>query len=176
MRAWQSDPGDPRAPITLDHLLQMRDGLDFFEDYEDVERSDAIAMLFGAGMTDVAAYAEARPLLAPPGTRFNYSSGTSNVVAAVVGRAVGGDVRGFLRDRLFAPLGMRSAEARVDDAGTFVGSSYVYATGRDWARFGTLYLRDGEWDGRRLLPAGWADHGRRHRSTDQDGSRYGAHW
>ena len=171
--AWRDDE---RAAIALDHLLQMRDGLAWCEDYVDADISDVIDMLFGTGRDDVAAYAEARPLAHEPGTHFNYSSGTSNVVSAILGRTVG-DSRAFLRERLFEPLGMRSADPRVDDAGTFVGSSYVYATARDWARFGTLYLRDGVWAGRRLLPAGWVDHARTVRSVDpEDGDLYGAHW
>jgi CubicO group peptidase (beta-lactamase class C family) len=170
---------DARREITLDHLLQMRDGLEWAEDYVDAGVSDVIEMLFGRGQDDVAAYAEARPLAHPPGTVFNYSSGTSNVVAATLGRVVGrGDAaRDFVLDRVLRPIGMRSADPRLDAAGTFVGSSYVYATAQDWARFGTLHLRDGVWDGRRILPEGWVDHGRRVRSEDPtDGSLYGAHW
>lgn len=170
---------DERAGISLDHLLQMRDGLQWAEDYVDAGVSDVIEMLFGSGQADVAAYAEARPLAHPPGTVFNYSSGTSNVVAAIVGRLVGrGDaVRGFLLERVLHPIGMASADPRVDEAGTFVGSSFVYATAQDWARFGTLYLRDGVWDGTRILPEGWVDHGRLVRSVDPtDGDLYGAHW
>jgi CubicO group peptidase (beta-lactamase class C family) len=170
---------DGRAAITLDHLLQMRDGLEWAEDYVDAGVSDVIEMLFGSGQADVAAYAEARPLAHPPGTVFNYSSGTSNIVAALLGRTVGtGDAaRRFVLDRVLHPIGMRSADPRLDAAGTFVGSSYVYATVQDWARFGTLHLRDGVWDGRRILPEGWVDHGRTIRSEDPtDGSLYGAHW
>jgi CubicO group peptidase (beta-lactamase class C family) len=170
---------DDRAEITLDHLLQMRDGLRWNEDYVDAGVSDVIEMLFGSGQDDVAAYAESRPLVHAPGTVFNYSSGTSNVVSAVVGRTVGAGepVRRFVLDRVLSPIGMRSADPRLDAAGTFVGSSYVYATAQDWARFGLLHLRDGVWDGRRILPEGWVDHGRRVRSVDEsDGSLYGAHW
>jgi CubicO group peptidase (beta-lactamase class C family) len=170
---------DDRAAITLDHLLQMRDGLAWTEDYVDAGISDVIEMLFGSGQPDVAAYAEARPPLHPPGTVFNYSSGTSNIVAAILGRAVGSgeQVRRFFLDRVLEPIGMRSADPRIDDAGTFVGSSYVYATAQDWARFGTLYLRDGLWDGTRILPEGWVDHARTVRSVDPtDGDLYGAHW
>jgi CubicO group peptidase (beta-lactamase class C family) len=140
---------------------------------------NVIEMLFGEGEADVAAYAQARPLAHDPGSVFNYSSGTSNIVAAIVGRVVGSgdEVRRFVLDRVLHPIGMRSADPRVDAAGTFVGSSYVYATARDWARFGMLHLRDGVWDGRRILPEGWVDHGRRVRSVDPaDGSLYGAHW
>ena len=169
---------DERAAITLDELLQMRDGLRWAEDYVDARVSDVIEMLFGSGHDDVAAYAEARPLAHPPGTVFNYSSGTSNIVAATLGRVVGsGAARDFVLDRVLHPIGMRSADPRLDAAGTLVGSSYVYATAQDWARFGTLHLRDGVWDGQRILPAGWVDHGRLVRSEDPtDGSLYGAHW
>ena len=170
---------DGRAAITLDQLLQMRDGLAWNEDYVDAGASDVIEMLFGSGQDDVAAYAQARPLAHEPGTVFNYSSGTSNVIAAIVGRIVGsGDAdRRYVLAHVLHPIGMRSADPRVDEAGTFVGSSYVYATAQDWARFGTLYLRDGVWDGRRVLPVGWVDHGRRVRSVDEsDGGLYGAHW
>ena len=175
---WRGDD-DPRRHITLDHLLAMRDGLDFVEDYVDASRSDVIEMIFGRGKDDVARFAADRPLAAPPGERFNYSSGTSNIVSSIVGRAVGfgQPYEDFLQSRLFDAIGMRSAHATFDGAGTFVGSSFVYATPRDFARFGTLYLRDGVWDGRRLLPEGWVDHGRRQRSTDaESGNGYGAHW
>jgi CubicO group peptidase (beta-lactamase class C family) len=174
-----SAPGDPRGAITLDHLLQMRDGLDFAEDYEDAPASDVIEMLFGRGQHDVAAFAADRRLAAPPGTRFNYSSGTSNIVSGIVARTVGpaAAYEQFLRERLFDPIGAASARATFDAAGTWVASSYVHATARDFARFGLLYLRDGVWDGRRLLPDGWVDHGRLARSVDPtDGSLYGAHW
>jgi CubicO group peptidase (beta-lactamase class C family) len=175
---WRGDD-DPRRRITLEHLLTMTDGLDFFEDYEDFERSDAIAMLFGDAKDDVAAYAEQRPLAHEPGTRFSYSSGTSNVVSGIVARTVGPGhpYEDFLQHRLFDRLGMTSARATFDGAGTFIASSFVYATARDYARFGQLYLQDGVWEGERLLPEGWVDHGRRYRNTDEEtGAGYGAHW
>lgn len=85
--------------------------------------------------------------------------------------------RDWLWTELFEPIGMRSAQPRFDDAGTFVASSFLDATARDFARFGLLYLRDGVWDGQRILPEGWVDHGRRRRSFDPDGRRWhGAHW
>lgn len=175
---WNGD--DPRARITLDDLLAMRDGLDFAEDYDpDGSTSHVIEMLFGAGADDTGRYAARRPLAHEPGTTFNYSSGTSNIVSRIVRDVLGGEepYRRFLHERLFGPIGMRSADPRFDDAGTWVASSYVWATARDMARFGTLYLRGGVWDGQRLLPEGWVDHGRRPRSVDpEDGRLYGAHW
>jgi CubicO group peptidase (beta-lactamase class C family) len=174
--AWRGD-GDPRGAITLEHLLRMVDGLDFVELYEPTGRSDVVEMLFRSGKDDVAAYAVARRLAHPPGTYWSYSSGTSNVVSAIVGGAAGGGregVEAYLARTLFAPLGMRSARPRFDAAGTFIGSSYVFASARDFARFGLLYLRDGVWDGRRVLPAGWVDHART--PTPASFGRYGAHW
>lgn len=78
---------------------------------------------------------------------------------------------------LFDPLGMRSAQPKFDKAGTFIGSSFCYCTARDFARFGLLYLRDGVWDGRRILPEGWVDYARTPTpvpATERLG--YGAHW
>ena len=170
---------DPRRDITLEHLLAMRDGLDFVEDYVDAGRSDVIEMLFGRGKDDVAHFAADRPLAAVPGERFNYSSGTTNVISGIVARAVGaGDpYEEFLQTRLFDAIGMRTARATFDPAGTFIASSFVYCTAREFARFGTLYLRDGVWDGRRLLPEGWVDLARGFRSTDEEtGNGYGSHW
>ena len=170
---------DPRRRITLGDLLRMRDGLAFAEEYEDPGESDVIQMLFGRGQADMATFAADRPLAAAPGRRFNYSTGTSMVVSGIVARLLGaGDpYRSFLAERLFAPIGMVSAAPGFDDAGSWVAGSYVHATARDYARFGLLYLRDGTWDGRRLLPEGWVDAGRTPRSVDpDDGHLYGAHW
>src|SRR5581483_5410465 len=80
---------DPRQAITLRHLLAMRDGLDFVEDYVDDRISDVITMLFGDGQADMAHFAADRGLAAEPGTRFNYSSGTSNIVSGIVARLLG---------------------------------------------------------------------------------------
>jgi len=106
-------PDDPRHGITLRHLLAMRDGLAFTEDYTDDRVSDTIQMLFGDGQPDMAHFAADHALAAPPGTRFNYSSGTSNIVSGVVARTVGpGEPYArFLHSRLFGPLGMAGADA-----------------------------------------------------------------
>lgn len=176
--AWQDDE---RSTITMQHLLEMRSGLRWVEDYVDGESSDVIAMLFGAGKSDHAAYARACRLVTPPGSSWVYSSGTTNVVARIVGDVLG-DAHGSheqmdgLLGRLFGSIGM-VADPRFDDAGTFVGSSYVYASALDFARFGYLYLRDGWWGDERLLPAGWVDHARRRHVIDADSNLgYGSHW
>ena len=170
---------DGRRLITTQQLLEMRDGIDFNEDYVDDRVSDTIAMLYGPAQDDVVAYAAGRPLRHRPGQVFNYSSGTSNLLAAALGALVGGEAEmvAFAETMLFQPIGMGSARLGFDPAGHWVASSYVHATARDWARFGYLYLRDGRWGSARVLPEGWVDHGRRARSVDlEDGSIYGAHW
>jgi CubicO group peptidase (beta-lactamase class C family) len=174
-----SGADDPRRAITLRQLLAMRDGLEWVEDYVDDRVSDVIHMLFGDGQDDMAHFAADRPLAAEPGARFNYSSGTSNVISGVVARLVGPgeDYARFLHARLFAPIGMTSADPELDAAGTWVASSYLRATARDWARFGLLYLRGGTWAGARVLPEDWVGHARTMVSVDpEDGSPYGAHW
>lgn len=172
-------PEDPRQAITFEQLLTMRDGLAFVEDYVDDRVSDVIKMLFGEGQHDVGRFAADRGLAHAPGTFFNYSSGTTNVISRIARDLVGGReaYERLLTDELFGPLGMTSATARFDDAGTFIASSFVYAAARDFARFGYLYLRDGVWNGRRLLPEGWVDHARSIRSRDDEtGNFYGAQW
>jgi CubicO group peptidase (beta-lactamase class C family) len=176
--AW-SELADPRHDISVQDMLEMRDGLDFNEDYVDAQVSDVIEMLFGSGQYDVAAFAESKEARWGAGERFSYSSGTSNILAGILKRTVGAGpaCEAWLRENLFDPIGARSPMFGMDAAGTWVASSYVHATARDYARFGELQLRDGVWSGRRVLPDGWVDHGRRPRSIDEeDGHVYGAHW
>src|SRR5690606_14182868 len=105
-----------------------------------------------------AGFAAAKPLVAPPGTRWQYSTGTANILGRIVSEAAGDTFServSFPRRALFDPLGMRTAVLEVDARGHFVGGSLVFASARDYARFGLLYLRDGVWNGRRILPPGW---------------------
>lgn len=172
---WPS--GDPRNAITLDLLLRMTSGLRFEEEYTDPRTSNTIQMLFGEGRKDVAAFAAGFPLDHPPGRVWSYSSGTSNIVSAIVGRAVGGGepgMRAFMQRELFGRIGMASADPRFDESGTWIGSSFLFATARDFARFGLLCLRDGVWDGERLLPEGWIDQART--PTPASNGEYGAHF
>jgi CubicO group peptidase (beta-lactamase class C family) len=172
-----ADPTDPRHAITVDQLLRMSSGLKWVEDYVDDTVSDVIAMLFGEGQGDTAGFAARLPLASPPDTVWNYSSGSTNIIARLLGELVGGReaMETFLREQLFSAIGMDSASARFDEAGTFIGSSFVYATARDFARFGQLYLHDGCWDNRRVLPAGWVDYAGTP-TPSCDTGEYGAHW
>jgi CubicO group peptidase (beta-lactamase class C family) len=172
--AWGGD-GDPRAAITTDQLLRMSSGLVFSEQYF-VPTADAVTMLFRSG--DTAGYAAERPAEHVPDAHWSYSSGTSNLLSAVLRRAFDGDTaayHAFPRRALFDPIGMRSGVMETDAAGTFIGSSFCYATARDWARFGLLYLRDGVWEGRRILPEGWVEYTARPTPKAPRGV-YGAHF
>lgn len=180
---WTATPDDPRAAITWDDLLTMQPGLAWTEEYYDVDDAsppDVITMLFGPGAGDMAGYAADKPLVHQPGTReaFLYSSGTSNIVCGNLQRTLGLDADAmdrFLHERILDPIGMGRARNEFDPAGTFVGSSYVHAPLRDWCRFGLLAMRDGTWDGRRLVPEGWMDWSRRGRNWDET-IIHGAHW
>ena len=151
--AWR-DPSDPRHPITVEQLMRMTSGLALDETNSGFD--PASRMLFTE--PDMAGFAEAAALAAPPGTRYHYSSPSTLILSRVIRDAVGGraeDVRRFAERELFAPLGMRGVTLEFDATGTQVGSTYMYATARDWARFGLLYANDGVADGRRILPEGW---------------------
>jgi CubicO group peptidase (beta-lactamase class C family) len=177
---WQT-PGDPRGQITLDQLLRMSSGLEFSEVYEPDKPSDTIAMMWGVGKDDVAHYAADKPLAYEPDCYWSYSSGTTNIICRVLAQtldAYGPDFEAFMRARLFEPLGMKSPIPKFDPAGTFIGSSFCFTTARDFARFGLLYLRDGVWGGRQLLPDNWVDYARIP-TWQQEGvteGPYGAHW
>ena len=173
---------DERRNITLQQLLEMRSGLSWVEDYVDSESSDVIDMLFGSGKDDNGGYAIAQPLTAVLGAEWVYSSGTTNIVTRLLGNVLGDsdssheNMEHFMRTRLFDAIGMQ-AEPKFDAAGTFVGSSYVFATAREFAKFGRLYPDDGVCNGRRILPEGWVDHARaQHVFDDETGLGYGAHW
>jgi CubicO group peptidase (beta-lactamase class C family) len=151
--AWR-DPSDPRHPITVEQLMRMTSGLALDETNSGFD--PAARMLFTE--PDMAGFAEAAALAAPPGTRYHYSSPSTLILSRVIRDAVGGraeDVRRFAERELFAPLGMRGVTLEFDATGTQVGSTYMYATARDWARFGLLYTNDNIADGRRILPEGW---------------------
>ena len=183
--------GTPKAEITMLQLLEMRSGLHFIEDYIDGETSNCLEMLFGDSGPSHAEYAASQPLIHEPGTKWSYSSGTTNIVARIIGDIVngsaGGDpakreaaMRAFLTARLFGPAGMASAEPKFDGAGDFVGSSYFYASARDFMQFGELYRHDGVADlgnGERILPPGWTAHAAHQIAIDNEtGYGYGRHW
>jgi CubicO group peptidase (beta-lactamase class C family) len=144
--------------LTARHLLQLASGLDWSERYEGkgLQASSVLAMLYGVGRRDMAGFVRGHRTRAPPGTRWNYSSGDSVLLAAVVGAALEPPLGpNWPAVAIFEPLGMESAVLERDAAGTVVGSSLWHATPRDMGRLGLLYLADGCRRGERLLPPGY---------------------
>jgi len=172
--AWYKDLGDPRGEITIDQLLRMSSGLEFEE--ENALNSDVTRMLFLEA--DAAGFAASKPLAAEPGSLWAYSSGTSNILAGIIRITIGGylqDYFDFIKKRLFQPLGIRTVSLETDNNGTFVGSSFIYASARDWARLGQFCLQDGTWQGKRLLPEGWLDYSTTP-TPNNPLNNYGAHF
>ena len=164
---WKSDE---RSKITINDLLQMQSGLEWNENYG--SRSDVNLMLFDHG--DMSSFAVSKQLAYTPGTHWYYSSGTANILSQLVRQEFDSDTScyAFTQDQLFEKIGITDAVFEVDASGDFVGSSYLYATARDYARFGLLYLNDGVFNGERLFPEDWVDYTR----TPASGSngKYGA--
>ena len=154
--AWRAP--DPRARIRVRELLEMRSGLAWSESYASAD-SDVLRMLFAE--QDMAKFAAQRPLDAEAAGEFAYSSGTSVVLQAILRARLA--QRGdspycrFVYERLFAPIGAYSARFESDGNGTHVGSSYLHANGRDWARLGQLVLDGGVWrpTGQQVVPTEW---------------------
>ncbi|MFV0378268.1 MAG: serine hydrolase domain-containing protein [Mangrovibacterium sp.] len=160
------DTGNARH-ITMNNLLHMNSGLEWNEDYGNL--SDVTVMLHKEG--DMGAYAAEREPICRPDSLWYYSSGTTNMACLALRQSFPSDADywAFPRKELFNKAGMRSAVIELDASGTFVGSSYVYATMRDYARFGLLYLNKGQWLGEQLLPENWI----RYTTTPANGSKEG---
>jgi len=169
--AWRSP--DPRGAIALEDLLRMRSGLRFAEAYGN-PWSDVLHMLFNC--PDAAGYAASRPLDTAPGRVWSYASGTSNILSAIVRRTVGdADYPSWPKRALFDRIGMPSAVLEPDASGTFVCSSFMLATARDWARYGQLWADGGRANGTEVLSADWIRFSTTPSRESTDG-RYGAHW
>ena len=147
---WQRS-GDPRADITLEHLLQMRSGLRHTEAGDPPYESSEVRMLFLDGRDDMAKWAKEQPLEDEPGARFEYSSNTTVILADIAANALTDSddpdtrrkaVANYLEERLFAPLGMTSMVPEYDASGTLIGGSLMHASARDYAKFGE-FLRAG---------------------------------
>lgn len=168
LAAWRTS-SDAHRLITVDQLLRQNTGLDLPQTQSGFDASSQIMFT----VRDKAAVSAAAPLLAPPGTQWNYTDPHFLLLSRVLRDAVGGDAASVLRfaqAALFDPLGMRSVTMEFDATGTPVGAATTYATARDWARLGQLYLDDGVVGGQRILPPGWV----RYTTTPTPGTGYGA--
>ena len=164
--AWQRT-GDPRADITLRHLLQMRSGLRHTEAGNPPYESSEVRMLFLDGRDDMAKWAAEQPLEAEPGQRFEYSSNTTVILADIAARALTDStdpetrrsaVADYLEERLFGPLNMTSVVPEFDASGTLIGGSLMHATARDYARFGEFLRRGGRAPGgEQVVPSRWVE-------------------
>ena len=150
---FESWANDNRSQISLKDMLQMQSGLAFQEEY--AEMSDATKMLFMS--EDVSVIPRIQFPIHKPGEHWSYSSGTSNLLSKLIQNKIGNQEE-YLRfpyDTLFNRIGMNSAVMETDESGVFIGSSYMYATPRDWAKFGLLYLNKGNWYGDQIIDEEW---------------------
>ena len=161
---------DERSTITLENLMHMNSGLKWNEDYGNL--SNVTVMLHEA--SDMAAFAYKKPRVARPDSLWYYSSGTTNIVSYLIRKKLANDsvYYAFPRKELFNLIGMRSAIFETDAAGNFAGSSYLYATMRDYVRFGLLYLNKGNWLGNQILPEGWTNYAAK--PANGSGGKYGS--
>lgn len=145
---------DPQQQFTIDQLLRMTSGLPFDDNDDAINHLTRMMFL----ERDMAGYAAALPLEHAPGTTWAYSNAGYMLLSRFVRNVAGEsavDTERFVQRELFEPLGMRHATLDVDATGTPIGASNSYASARDWARFGQLYLDDGVVNGQRILPEGW---------------------
>ncbi len=180
---WQAN--DKRAQIPWRTWLQMTDGMRYLEiEAKTVADSDASRKLFGPGRLDVAKYCAGLPLIYEPGTHWNYNSCGIVLTADALTRAIVPNPESpqarraamlqWMQQGLFDVIGMK-AQPEFDASGLYYGSALIYASARDFAKFGLLYLRDGMWDGQRVLPEGWVDFARTS-GKSENADIYGAGW
>lgn len=165
--AWKNDD---RSKITINNLLQMNSGLEWIEDYNTI--SDVTKMLFLEA--DMTLSQINKPLIGAPNETWNYSSGTSNLLSRILRQqfSTHQEYLDFWYADLIDRIGMNSMIVEADMAGNYVASSYAWATARDWAKFGLLYLHEGNWNGDQVLNENWIDYV----ATPTNGSnkKYGA--
>lgn len=151
IKEWQNDD---RQKITLNDLLHMNSGLEWEENYEKI--CDATQMLFKS--RDMSRVQLEKPLIGKPNQSWNYSSGTTNLLSGILRKQFESHQQylDFWYSSLLDKIGMYSAVVETDMAGNFVGSSYGWATARDWAKFGLLYLHQGNWNGEQIFDKNWA--------------------
>lgn len=161
---------DNRAKITLNDLLHMNSGLEWEEKYDKI--CDATKMLFQA--EDMSRSQLEKPAAFAPNTHWNYSSGTTNLLSGIIRNQfkTHQEYLDFWYSALLDKIGMHSAIIETDMAGNFVGSSYGWATARDWGKFGLLYLHKGNWNGEQLFDESWAKYVAT--PTNTSNGRYGA--
>jgi len=143
-----------KKAMTLGHLLDMTSGLHWIEPLSDVVPE---TMLQLGRARDWQGFVLDRPMAQAPGAGFNYNSGNTHLLSAILAQKTGGSTLAYAQKRLFGPLGISDVRWRKDPQGIEVGGWGLYLHPRDMARIGYLYLRKGQWNGRQLLPAAWVE-------------------
>ncbi|WP_298762589.1 serine hydrolase [uncultured Polaribacter sp.] len=153
INSWQKDE---RKEITINNLLQMNSGLEWDENYDEI--SDATTMLFLE--RDMTKMQESKSLVGKPNNSWNYSSGTSNLLSGILRKQfkTHQEYLDFWYTNFIDKIGMNSMIVEADLAGNYVASSYAWATARDWAKFGLLYLNEGNWNGEQIFSKNWVDY------------------
>lgn len=167
---WQ---GDARSQIRISDMLTMTDGLAFSEEYNPGD--DATAMLFTEPSSSE--FVMAKAALHPPGSHFNYSSGTANLLARIYFDKTGGNQGNYdaYMQGIHRTLAFQNAIFEVDASGVFMGSSYLYASARDWARIGQLMLNGGTINGHRIMSEDWVSRATTPNSSGNERA-YGYQW
>ena len=145
---------DRKRAITVQNLLDMTPGLDWDQGFEGGKQQSMFDL---ARSSDWTQFILDRPMAHPPGEVFNYSNGNPDLVSAVITKLTGKLAEDYARERLFAPLGIVDCHWDRDPQGLTMGHGMLYLLPRDMAKLGYLYLHHGEWEGKQLLPPGWAD-------------------
>ena len=163
---------DERSKITINDLLHMNSGLEWEENYTKI--TDVTKMLFEA--EDMTTSQMQKPAKYKPNTHWYYSSGTTNLLSGILRKQfkTHQEYLDFWYSSLIDKIGMNSMVIETDMAGNFVGSSYGWATTRDWAKFGLLYLHNGNWNGEQLFDESWAKYVAT--PTNTSNGKYGAHF
>jgi hypothetical protein len=153
VESWQKDA---RKNITIHNLLQMNSGLEWDENYDEI--SDATKMLFLE--RDMTKMQEEKSLTGITNMSWNYSSGTTNLLSGILRQQFPTPQAylDFWYTDFIDKIGMNSMVVETDLAGNYVASSYAWATARDWAKFGLLYLHNGNWNGEELFNKKWVDY------------------
>ncbi|MGA2041800.1 MAG: serine hydrolase [Roseiarcus sp.] len=162
-----------KKAITVQHLLDMTSGLDWRE--QAYTPDETLAQMYLSA--DRAAFVLGRPMASAPGAQFNYDSGNPYVLSALITRKTGRSAFEFAKTRLFEPLGIARARwGGVDAQGVTDGESGLFLTPRDMAKIGYLYLHDGVWDGRPIIPVSWVARARAGVIDATYGFRYANLW
>ena len=138
-----------KRDITLRDLLTMRSGLEWAE-----YGADTVQMTTSPNWVQ---YVLGHALIRTPGTEFNYSTGDTQLLAAVLGKQTEMSALDYADLYLFGPLGITQRTWPADPQGINVGGAELALTSRDMAKFGYLYLNRGVWDGAQIIPETWID-------------------